>query len=215
MHNKEFVVYEAYSSMVEQKSIIFPSRSTQSFKICSGVYCRKNSSGTKQLLSLEMSLSDFCYYIIPHLSLCYNRRHLVPSLSSLSSYLWPVEDSPRSPGLGLCPRDRAQVCCQQWQECFLSIGGYRKAYTAGMCSCLGCQALVLSPDPTEKCLAGLSLPPQIRCLWTQTGSSVRREELVLTLGSSLQRGAFVGSVHRVGDRGRADVKTACDKGTQT
>lgn len=58
MHNKEFVVYEAYSSMMEQKSIIFLLRSTPCFKKCSGVYCRKYSSDTKQWLSLEMSLLD-------------------------------------------------------------------------------------------------------------------------------------------------------------
>lgn len=195
--------------MVEQKSIIFPSRSTQCFKNCSEVYCRKYSSGTKQLLSLEMSLSDLCYYIIPHLSLCYKKRHLVPSLSSLSRYLWPVENS-KSPGLGLCPRDRAQVGCLLLAMAIVfSLHWWLQKYLHSR--------NVLMFGLSDSC-------PVAWPHWEVSGSTVfaLSDQMFMHTDRFLceeraphfREKLLWGPVHRVGDGGRADVKTACDKGTQ-
>lgn len=139
----------------------------------------------------------------------------MPSLSSLSRCLWPVENSPKSPGLGLCPRGRAQVGC-------LSLA---MAIVFSLCwwlqKCLHSRS-VLMFALSNSCpvtwphweVPGATVFAPSDQVFMHTGSSGRREELVPTLGPSFQREALVGARSQGRWGGRTDVETACDKGTQ-
>lgn len=114
---------------------------------------------------------------------------------------------PRSPGLGLCPRDRAQG------GCLLLAMAILFSFLWWLQKCLHSRN-VLMFGLSGSCPAPLGsvFDPQIRCLCTQVPLGGEKN-LCSHWAPHFRGNLWWGPVHRVGEGG-ADVKTACDKGTQ-